>query len=323
MRQSRPTRHWGSMPFVQNGIGTLDLPLGLDLESLQLYLSGNIVIGTAYTSVFSEGIARLMKRVEVVANGEVVANLTGPMLLSGNFSRKGGVKKTNPGYTATTHACEAVSMLDFAHVGGVRPKDSILRTSGFRQLQLRITWGAWADVFGGAGVVTSNTLALRVAMRETAEHGESGKPEVRRLYRTIEKTYAASTQDRIPLDPNLLYRGLVIRAESAGELSGSVLTNAKVMVGNDVLFDLSESQIDDLNFHDYDVAMPDGFYVIDFAPAPSGQARISDFLDTTGRNGDAFLIVDVVGGATNKLEILSHQFQVDHNAAEANRVRRG
>lgn len=327
MKQSRTYRKWAQRQFNAGGTETIDLPLGADLESIHLYLIGTLTNSVAWTSCKIEGLAKLIKRVELLANGETIATINGELLTHGNFVRQAGVIKVNPLATVSTSPCEIVGFFDLSHVSGVRPKDSNLRTKGFRQLQLRITWGQFTDVFLGAGTTSANTLALTVSVRETKEYGDengfSPAPEIRKLHRIIEKTYPASMVDRIQLDPNLLYRAIVIRAETLGELSSAVINSVKVQLGTDVIIDLDAAVIADANSQDYSWALPAGYFVVDFAPCPSGLAKISDFLDTTGRNGDAFLIVDVVGGATTKLQFCSHQFDWQNDAIAANSAYRG
>lgn len=322
MKQLRTYRKWASRPFTAGGTETIDLPLGADLESIHLYLIGTVTNTVAWTASKTEGLAKLFKRIEVLANGETIATLNGEMLSHGNFARQAGVIKINPNPAIATSTAEIVGFLDFAHVGGIRQKDTNLRTAGFRQLQLRITWGTFADVFTGAGTTSANTLTLSVSVRETKEFGDangfSAAPEARKLHRLMEKTYPASTVDRIQIDPNLLYRAIVIRTETLGDLSSAVLNNVKVQIGTDMVFDLDAMVIVDANAQDYSIAMPVGYYVIDFAPAPSGLAKIADFLSTMGRTGDAFLILDVVGAATTKVQIMSLQYEYIDAAVMSN-----
>lgn len=326
MKQQRTYRKWASRPFAEHGTETVDLPLGADLESIHFYMAGNVTNSVAWTGCKIEGLAKLIKRIEILANGETVATVNGELLTHGNFARNAGVIKVNPLPAIGVSPAETVAFLDFAGIGQVRPKDSLLRTLGFRQLQVRITYGAFTDMFTGAGTVSGNTLSMNLSVRETKEfpdaNGFSTSPELRRIYRFMEKTYPASTTDRVQLDPNLLYRSLVIRTETAGELSSAVLLSAKIQLGTDVIFDLDAATIVDANSQDYGIAMPLGYYVIDFAPAPSGLAKLADFLDLYGRNGDAFLILDVVGGATTKVQIVSHQFDWIPDAIATNNAYR-
>lgn len=320
-QQRRFNRKWATRNYVSNGTEIIDLPIGLDLESVLLYLSGTITLSTGATACLTEGIAKLLKRVELMIDGRTVASLPGTMLTHGNIDREGGLIKVNPGITVAAHDCEVVGFLDLSLLPGVRYKDCSLRTMGARQLQLRITWGALSDVYTGAFVSSGNTLQLGVTVRECREEPGSKLPEVLHHHKFFEKSYAASTVDRIPLDPNVLYRGLLIRCETVGDLSAAVLNNVKVQVGTDVLFDVPKAEIIDMNTQDYGFALPVGYYFIDFAPSPRGLVRMLDFLDLYG-HADAFLILDVVGAATTKVQIMAHEFEwidaaMEYNAAIA------
>lgn len=320
-KQLRTYRKWKDVNFVANGSDTIDLPLGFDLETIHCYFFGSVNVTTAFTAIKSEGLANLIKRVDVLADGETIASLTGPMLLSGNFQRAYTAIKVNPGIAIGNYTNpEVVGFIDFAHVDGFRAKDSNLRTKGMRQLQLRITWGALSDMYTGAGVATT-ALTMTVAIRETKEQDNAIAPEVRKIQRYMERAYTTTTQDRIPLDTGMLYRAIVLRGESAGDASAAVVTNVKVMVGSDIILDMPAAALYDANCNDNGVALPAGYYVVDFAPSLNQESKISDCLDLKGRN-DAFLILDVVGGATNKVQIVSHQFDWVGKNIEENHLRR-
>ncbi len=133
--------------------------------------------------------------------------------------------------------------------------------------------------------------------------------------------------DRIPLDPDLLYKGIVLRTElgSTTDLANTGLNNVKVQIGTDIPIDMPALMLADANTQDNGWVQAAGFYTVDFAPAPHGFAKISDFLDTTGHNNDCFLILDVNGnaGTPNKIQIVSHQFVVDKLAGQNNKLLSG
>ncbi len=304
----RYNRRWAARNFVAGGVDVIDLPLGFDIETLLLSLSGTINLTAAATGVRAEGLAKLIKRVSVMQDGKSIMSFTGDFITHGNFAREGGVIKTNPGIGIATHVCRVTGALDFAHIGGVRPSDSNLKTAGGRQLQLHITYGTLADLFTGAPVGTF-ALTLSVAVRETKELKEDAPyPAIQRVAKFIERPYAASQEDRIPLDPNCLYRGIMLRCEAAGELSAAVLNRVKVMFGSDGVIDYPVADIVDMNILDLGFTLTAGYYWVDFAPSPTNLAKVSDFLDTYNR-ADVFLVLDVNGGATNKVQIVPHQFE--------------
>lgn len=321
-KPNRYNKVFDTRPFVSNGMVTIDLPRGLDTESLHFYMFGDITNTVAWTGVRTEGLAKLIQKLEVLRNGETIATITGSMLMHGNFVRNGGIIKINPlpalGLQA---AVECVGFLDFANIGGIRQKDTNLRTDNVLTYQARVTFGAATDLFVGAGASTFNlslTTSLRSSLEQPDEFGHQEHPEFLKLHRFIERPYLANVVDRIPLDPNMLHKALVLRAESLGELSAAVIKNIRVEIGSDVIFDLPAAVAVDENVHDNGWVMPTGYYVVDFAPAANGLSKISDYLNLTGRS-DAFLVLDVVGGATNKVQIVTHSLQHITEASEANR----
>lgn len=310
-KQQRYNIKWKDVQFVAGGSDTIDLPIGLMAESIQLYFQGTITNTVAWAGVRSEGIAKLIKRVQIMINGETIHELSGEALTHGNFARKGGVIKANPLPAVGVQNVEVVGFLDMAAIAHFNPKDSILNTRGARMFQLRIVWGQLADVFTGAGTSTA-ALTLSALVRQTKEFGDEfgyvKEPEVRRLTRFTERPYTSSTVDRFQLDPNVMYRGLVLRCESGGELSTAVLNNVRVMVGSEIPFDAPAPMIVDMNLHDNEFSLPPGYYFIDFAPAAGGMPKMSDFLDLYGHS-DAYLVLDANGGPTNKVQIVSHEFE--------------
>ena len=304
----RYTRRWITKQFVAGGTDVIDLPLGFDIESLLISLQGTVTLTAAATGVRLEGLGKLIKRANIMLDGKTIYTTTGDFLTHGNFAREGGVIKTNPGIGIAANACKISGLLDFAHIGGYRAADSNLKTLGARQLQLHLTYGTLADLYTGAPVGTF-ALNLSVAVRETKELKEdSPYPAIQRVAKLIDKTYLAAQEDRIPLDPNCLYRGVMIRCEQLGELSTLVLNRAKILFGADGVIDLPISDITDFNSVDLGFTLTPGFYWIDFAPAASNLAKVSDMLDTYNR-ADVFLVLDVNGAATNKVQIQPHQFE--------------
>jgi hypothetical protein len=324
-QQLRYKRKWKDVNFNANGNETIDLPIGFDIESLHLYLKGTINVTAAYATCLTEGLAKLVRRVELLANGEVVATVPGTFLFHSNFERKAGVIKQNPGVGIAVQACRIAGFLDLAHVGGLRPKDSNLRTLGFRQLQLRVYWGALTDMYTGAGAAVPSLTLTASTYEENTVGGVGGSqaPEARRLYKyVLDKPYAAANgNERILLDPNILYRGIMLRCEDAGELSTAVLNNVKIQYGTENPIDLPASVIQDANTQDLDFVLPAGYYFVDFSSAAGGQAKVSDFLDTY-LNPNAYMVLDVNGGANFRVQAVSHQFEWLPVAIRENAARR-
>jgi|CXWL01.1.fsa_nt_gi hypothetical protein len=314
MNRLRPQRLHESRLFVPNGIDTINLPIGYDLDNIGLYLSGLFNVTTAFAGCKLDGLAKLIKRVELVHDGETLSSLTGEQFFYGNPHRNGFVSRVNPWASVGLQPGSVSGFLDLSLVGSIRPKDSSLRTLGSRQLQLRIVWGVLSDMYTGAGACSPAipVVTLNVAVREYHEIKGTQLPELRRLYKTNEISYPSGKVDKIQLDSNVYYKGILLRSESNGEVSVGVINSIKVQVGSDVIFDMPAWMLVDVNRQDLNINLFAGYLWLDFAPAPSGLSKLGDFLDLHGRQ-DAFLILDVNGGPTNKVQIVQHEFEVLHN----------
>jgi hypothetical protein len=322
-QQLRLSRKWATSVFQPGLVDTIDLPRGFNLESIGLHFSGVVNVTTAYTGIRSEGLAKLIQRVELVKDGETVCTLPFTFATHAQVFRSNALIKVNPGIAIANYTPRIVGTCDLSHVGGLRSKDSILPTGKLQSLQLRVYYGQLSDMFVGAGACTPAVPALNldIVVKETREtHNKAPVPAVRRIIKSFEKVYASSGEDRIQLDPNMLYRGVILRTESNGDLSGAVLVSAKLALGSDYPIDLQAQQIVDENTLDNEgIPMPTGYYWIDFSREPGGQNRASDWLDLHNKL-DAFLIVNVTGGATNKIGYCFHQFETIKKYPAGNNV---
>lgn len=323
MRQNRINQQWNSLAYVPGGVSAVDLPITADTESLHLYLSGNITVSTAYTSVLSEGFAHLINKIEIIKDGETIYTAPGTILTHGNYPRDGGIIKVQPGVAIGTQSGEVVGFVDFSHIGGLNPTDTVLRTSKARTFQLRVTWGQVSDMYTGAGAYTGTAINLRVAVRaRKPQPGEDlsqdKDPEMRRLSLWTDRNYPASmSADKVQLQTDKLYKAIILRTEVSGELNTGVLNNVRILRGSDVLYDLSAAQIADENTQDLGWTLPGGYYVINFSPNPHGFERASDFLDTYGRK-DCYIELNVNGGAGYKVQVQEWMFEVLPHAIAAN-----
>lgn len=318
-QQLRPSRLWKTLNWVAGGSDTIDLPIGEDLESIQFYLHGTITNSVTYTACKTEGMGWLIQSVDLLANGETIASLPFTILTHGNFGRRGSLVKTNPPVGVAANYGEIVGYLDLAHISGVRPKDSNLRTLGYRSFQLRLKYGQLTDMYTGAGTTTGVAITLDVAVDETIEQPGSRAPEIRKLHRMFDRTYPASVSaEKIQLDPDVLHRAIVLRTELNGDLSSAVINNVKIQVGSTVLIDYPAAMLYDKNSVDNNgTALTVGYLVVDFARQASGFAKLADCLDLHGRK-DAYLILNITGAATAKVQYISHQFEELHDAIAHN-----
>lgn len=314
--QYRIKRKIAQQQITENGVVTIDVPRGYDIEALYFRIYGTVNVTTNFAGgVRAEAPCQLIKRIELVADGKnTIASVPFNMLNRGNPFRRGQLGPLTPPSAATiaAYAVEAAAVLDQANMDGIRSKDSNLRTSGMGLLQLRFTFGAAADLFGpGAGAGNIANMFVDVYTSEMIElpdaKGAITSPlyMVKRAYQDIPAlTSNANMQVILPVG-NVL-RGLVIRASglvTAGEPSNGIINNIQLASGVDVRFNLPGLDVRALNKVDYQITtLPDGYYYIDLMGDGSFNTQASEGWDLTNAS-EAKLILDVTGGANVNLTV--------------------
>lgn len=172
--QTRGMRQVQSYPVTADGQQfTVDLPRGPAIESVIVRLAGTFAITTTFASVRNIAAYRLMKAVQFVLNSNVTMDsVSGPQLAALYVTRRSYPTLTNPaGFgVAAGLTFDATFIFDRALMDMVRPKDSMLKTDvGVSNLQLRITLGALADMFTGAGVATYTSVNMTVSVVDYQE----------------------------------------------------------------------------------------------------------------------------------------------------------
>ena len=313
--QYRIKRKIAQVPVTENGIFTLDMPRGYDIEAIYFRLYGTLNITTAATSIRAESPTQLLKRVELIADGKnTIASVPFVMLNRGNLFRRGQLGGIQPqsGTAIASYTVEATAALDQGLVDGIRSKDSNLRTKGMALLQMRFTFGAAADTMvGGAGNLTN--VFVDVYTTEMIElpdkEGKITNPLylIKRAYQDIAFT-TSNANMQIALPVGNIMRGVVIRTEgltTAGEPSNGILNNAVLGSGVDVRLNLPGPCIRSMNSMDYDVTtIPTGIYVLDLMTEGGYNCQASEGWDLTTAS-EAKLTLDVVGGANTKVTVMT------------------
>jgi hypothetical protein len=154
---------------AESQVLTFDIPRQLDLESLLLVLSGSINVTVAYAAVKTQSVYGLVKRVELLANGQTVMEQIGGYELAAlTIGQARGIAQSNaafvtaPGVGVAAQSFALRLPIDRSMFDAVRPKDTNLQTRDLATLQLRVTVGQFTDVFTGAGTgaFTSTSATL-------------------------------------------------------------------------------------------------------------------------------------------------------------------
>lgn len=303
---------------AENTIQTLDLPRGYDLETIYFYLQGGGTLSGAGSAVRAEAPMQLIKRIEVVADGKnTIASVSGVLLRSGAFTRRGQLGGITPPADATAAArtFTAAFCLDQQLVDGLRPKDCNLRTSGMQLLQLRITFGAYTDLFTGtpAGALSGYNI-LDISTSEVVELPDADGNVSRPLYvqkRTYQDVACPSTNanQEISLPVGNFLRSVMFRGEgssTAGEPSDTVVNYVTLRSGVDVRFSQSWYPAIRMNAQDYGITTrPTGFMLADLCSA--GQLngiKATDAWDLT-RASECKAVLDVTGATNAKVSIMT------------------
>lgn len=303
---------------AENTIQTVDLPRGYDLESIYFFMSGGGTLTGAGSAVRAEAPMHMIKRIEVIADGKnTIASVSGLLLRSGNWNRRGqlGSLSAPAAATATAQTFNAGFVLDQQLVDGIRPKDSNLRTSGMQLLQLRITFGAYIDLFTGSpagGLTGSNTLDIVTSeiVELPDENGQISRPlyVLKRTYQDIAVPTTNSNQE-VNLPVGNFLRSVTIRAEgsvTAGEAADNLLNFLTLRSGVDVRFAASGVSLIRMNQLDYQITTrPNGYYVADLMS--SGQVvgvKGTDAWDLT-RASECKCVLDVNGYANGKVSLMT------------------
>jgi hypothetical protein len=162
------------IPYLSGKTQELKLPDGLVQKQLILRLTGSLVIATANATVFSEAPLGLIQRIELIGDGRrILCSCDGRDLW--NLARYMHRKKPElapPLGTIGTRAFSATIPLD-AEAFDFRDKsESMLDSRLFKNLILRVTWGAAADIAtagGGGTIAIDSATQLDVLALETAE----------------------------------------------------------------------------------------------------------------------------------------------------------
>lgn len=283
------------LPSQQSaGLGVrqiFDIPLTCDLERLQITLAGSVTLSAVAAALKLDGICQLIESVELIGNGSTtICNIPFHQLVQGNLFRREFIKEatlTQPGLTVAAHPFYATAILDLSAVGALRPKDSTLRETKYKTLQLALRF---ADSFIGSvfttGTVSASTISTRVKADETIEMADSGNqissPILIPQYSYRELTVSgAADKERFRLTPDQALRGLTMRAvDSTGNVkSDAVLSRVRLYTGTTLRCELTAQAIRDDNIACMQAAVPTGYYYLSFARQPGVPDRMNDAYD--------------------------------------------
>lgn len=318
-KQYRIKRKIAQIPVTANTFTTVDLPRDYDYETVIVRLAGGLQVTGAATSVRAESPCQCVSRIEIVSDGK--NNLySAPMWFSalGKYDRplvETGARAVTPpsGTAIATYQVEAIGVIDFSTIDGVRPKDSNFRSSNLSLFQMRLTFGAAGDAFVG-GTVAYSSMVAEVFVIQCVEvpdaQGQVTTPIALKKvsYQELALTTSNANQEiRLPAGNQI--KSVLLRTDgstTAGEPSTAVLNNLQLASGIDVRANLSGPQIRALNNADYG-QLTAGYYVMDMTSKGHAAINLSDLWDVSGA-AEPKLICDVTGGANVKAQAVVTEY---------------
>lgn len=236
-------RRVGAANYTSSGgVSTIELPRQFNYRKLLCRLSGSNIVsgGSGAGAVHTYAAYRAISRIEIIANGrDTIWSIAPEAIAVMNTLDYGAVPNfTNPSNdAAATYAFNAFFIIDFAVVRAVKPIDTIFPSAGLSTFDLKITWGAGADMFTGA--VDFSSAAIQTTTELIVESFEEvgaipAGLGVNKLF-TIDRTItAASTNFQVQLPVGNVYRGLLIHTKSDEVPVDTCIDGVRIESGTEV-----------------------------------------------------------------------------------------
>lgn len=305
------------IPVVPGSFALVDIPRQYDSESISFRLTGQVQVTAGFTSVRAEAPTQLIQRVDIVADGrnQIVSAPYWALVFGStdrnnkfNFNSRAVTAPTGAG--AATYNIEALGVYDYCLADGERAKDSNFPTQSLSLYQMRLTFGAAADLFVGAGTAVLINCFVEVTYTEMVEIPDAdGKRTMPFFMKKMSfQEYApggnnANFEVRIPAG-NLI-KSVLMRTDgfaTAGEPSIAVIKNVIVRAGQDVRLNVTGDSLRAENNMQLGQVLL-GYYFHDFTKAAGNSARMTELFDVT-RQAEPKVIFDVNANATTKIGVV-------------------
>lgn len=305
-------RRVGQANYTQAGsVTTIELPRNFSYRKLMCRLAGSVVVagGSGAGAPHVRGAYRVISRVELIANGrDTILSLPGEAFEVFNRIDYGcapsSLNPTND--SAATYPFNASFIIDLALKRGVRPIDTLFPALGMSTLDLKITWGAGADMFTGAVDFTSATIqtTTELVVESFEEIGELPKGiALNKIFMIDRVVTAASTNYQIQIPTGNTYRGFLFHTNVDNVPVDTMLDGISIESGTVVYQKwLSIEELIDYNKLQYGLESSlVGWYNVDFMDS---DGFISEILDARNLSGlDAIINVALPGGTTRRVVV--------------------
>lgn len=304
------SRRVGVTEWKESAPDSVDMPRKNLYRAIILNLEGlcDITDITTPPVLYTGGLGsalKLIKRVELVANGrDTIKSISGDAIGMKNMFLFGSKPVlTEIGLTVAEWPFGGIIKLPLAMPRSIREIDTLLNSGILSTLELRITYGATADMMSTEATAYTITQAdVEVHLDETIRL--DGKDEPYSAYKElyIEKDVAAASAEfQILLPVGNRYRGFLIEAESDGEMVNSIINKVTIKSGTDVFRSKAFDVIQGQNAIDYDLEDQTfvGYGYVDFCP----EGRLVDALNASGLSSLEMILDVAHPGTTDKVRI--------------------
>lgn len=166
------------IPFVKNSQQSSEVPAVLLEKGITLRLTGNLVIGVANATIFSEAPLGLIRKIELVGDGRRFLVSAGPhnLFRLAHFTWGKQWEIAAPSGVVGTRAFSATIRIDHEALMAINPVESLFDPRLFKKVEVRITWADETAIAtaGGGGTIaidTANT-SVDVLAEQVAEGTE-------------------------------------------------------------------------------------------------------------------------------------------------------
>lgn len=251
MGQDVRMRKQTTVAYEADGVVSEKLSRGMVYRELWLELTGAPTLSGANNTqakTLKGDEWACVKKIEIIANNtDVLFSLTGNQLWWWNFYQMGNRPHVQPaiGDGATANVpFNSMLMIPFWMPRSIRPIDTALDARNLSDLQIRITWGDYADINGDATAFTTSPTLDVYSLESTKVKGPFATQRVYYIEKVISAT-SAQFQISLPVGP--VYRSFLFNTEDAGKDAGSILNNVKIKSGTTIFVDLPNVCLEQIN----------------------------------------------------------------------------
>lgn len=299
-------RRLGDLAYTSAGsVSTLQLPRNFNYRSLICRLAGSVIVsgGSGAGAPHVYGAYRAISKIEVIANGrDTLISVAPEHLQILNTIDYGTVpvflNPTND--SAATYSFNCSFIVPFEVRRSVRPIDTLLPSAGLSTLDLKVTWGAGADMFTGsvdftsAAIQTTTTLSVQSFEELGALPGAVSVSKMYTMTRVL--SAAANSNYQVQISVGNLYRGFLVQTNIAGVMADTIIDGFSLESGTEVFQKwLSNDEVLDYNKLSFGLETRlIGNHYLDFLDS---DGFMSEILDTRGMSGlDLILNLAAVAG---------------------------